>query len=85
MAPILAKLASNSPGELSESTERFTMYLDRPRLLPSHNVRHATLPLYAAKSVMKPDLAVVDGLVSVTQQYWASSSQCARGFGGDAA
>jgi hypothetical protein len=33
----------------------------------------------------KFQLSIVDGIVSVTQQYWAASYHCAHGFSSDAA
>jgi hypothetical protein len=33
----------------------------------------------------KVQWGIVDGIVSVTQQYWAASDHCAHGFSSDAA
>ena len=61
------------------------MFLDRSHLQPSRNPRHAVLPPYATQTLPKPRLGIADGLVSVTQQYWATSRYCTGGFAGDAA
>jgi hypothetical protein len=46
------------------------------------------LPALAARPLQplpKLQLSIVDGIVSVTQQHWVVSDQCAHGFSSDAA
>ena len=47
--------------------------------------RCPALAILALRPAPKLQLCIVDGIVSVTQQYWATSDHCAQGFSSDAA
>ena len=61
------------------------MYVVRENLQPATRARIPVLAIRALRPLPKLQLRIVDGIVSVTQQYWAASDHCAHGFSSDAA
>ena len=61
------------------------MYVVRGNSQLAASARSPALAIHALRRLPKLQLRIVDGIVSVTQQYWATSDQCAHGFSSDAA
>jgi hypothetical protein len=61
------------------------MYIVRGSSQSEIGATPPAIAILAMRPLPKLQLRIVDGIVSVTQQYWTASNHCAHGFSSDAA